>query len=137
MAPDVVSKVKVEIERLLKAKFIRTIRYVTWLSNIFLVIKKNGKLQVCINFRNLNNATFKDEHPMPTFDILVDLDSRNAILTFMDGYSNYNQIFITKEDVTKTTFRSLGFLRTYEWVIMPIRLKNAKPKYQRAMNLGL
>ena len=65
MSPEVTLKVKEEIKRLLKAGFIRTARYIVWLSNMVLVMKKNGKLRVCINFRNLNLATPKDEYPMP------------------------------------------------------------------------
>ena len=42
-APIVLEAIKAEIERLLKAKFIRTTSYVDWISNIVLVIKKNGK----------------------------------------------------------------------------------------------
>jgi len=60
-----------EIERLLKRKFIRTARYVEWLSNIVFVIKKNGTLRVCIDFRNLNNATPKDEYPISITQFLT------------------------------------------------------------------
>jgi hypothetical protein len=49
-APEIMTKIKAEIERLLKCKFIRTARYVEWLANIVSVIKKNGSLRVCIDF---------------------------------------------------------------------------------------
>ena len=45
-APEILSKIKAEVERLLRCKFIRTTRYVEWLANIVPVIKKNGKLRV-------------------------------------------------------------------------------------------
>ena len=51
MSPEVIQKVKEEILRLLKEGFIMTARYVEWLSNIVLIVKKNGKMRVCINFR--------------------------------------------------------------------------------------
>ena len=69
MANEIVLKIKEEIERLLKAGFIRTARYVDWLANIVPVMKKNGKLRICIDFRDLNKATPKDEYPMPVADI--------------------------------------------------------------------
>ncbi|GKU90944.1 hypothetical protein SLEP1_g4883 [Rubroshorea leprosula] len=50
MSLEVTLKVKEEIERLLK----------------------NGKLRICVDFRNLNLATPKDEYPMPIADLLVD-----------------------------------------------------------------
>ena len=48
MPNEVELKVKEEIEKLLKAKFIRLTRYVQWSRNIVLVMKKNGKLRVCV-----------------------------------------------------------------------------------------
>ena len=51
---------KEEIEKLLKAKFIRLVRYVQWLANIIPVMKKNGKLRVCVDFRDLIVVTPKD-----------------------------------------------------------------------------
>jgi len=49
-APQIMSKIKEEIERLLKSKIIKIARYVEWLANIVPVIKKNGTLRVCIDF---------------------------------------------------------------------------------------
>ena len=62
-APAVLTKIKAEIERLLRCKFIRTTRYVEWLANIVPVIKKNGSLRICIDFRDLNTATLKMSTP--------------------------------------------------------------------------
>ena len=79
--------VKDEIERLLKAGFIRTTRYMEWLSNIAIVFKKNGKIRACIDFRNLNMAIPKGEYPMPVADLLVDSAANHKILSLMDGHA--------------------------------------------------
>jgi hypothetical protein len=64
--------VKEEINRLLDAKFIRPCRYADWISNIVPVGKKGTKkLRVCIDFRDRNKATPKDEYPMPIADLLI------------------------------------------------------------------
>ena len=49
--------IKKEIKKLLEAKFIRPCRYVEWISNVVPIYKKNGKLRVCTDFRDLNRAT--------------------------------------------------------------------------------
>ncbi|GKV39527.1 hypothetical protein SLEP1_g47285 [Rubroshorea leprosula] len=71
---------------------------------------------------------------MPVADLLVDGVARHRILSFIDGHSGYNQIFIAEEDIPKTAFRCPGAIGTYEWVVMPFGLKNVGATYQRAMN---
>jgi hypothetical protein len=72
---------------------------------------------------------------MPVADLLVDSASGNKVICFLDGNAGYNQIFMAKEDVSKTTFRCPGFVGLFEWVVMTFVLKNAGATYQRAMNL--
>jgi hypothetical protein len=104
------------------------------LANIVPVIKKNETLRVCTDFKGLNNATPKDEYPMPVAEMLVDSTTGFDYLSMLDGYSGYNQIFIVEEDVLKTSFRCQEALGCYEWIVMPIGLKNAGATYQREMN---
>jgi hypothetical protein len=124
------------VDRLLQARFIQACRYADWVSNIIPVEKKNmGKIQICVDFRNLNRATSKDEYSMPIVDLLINSTSDNKVISFLDGNVGYNQIFMAKEDVSKTTFRCLGFVGLFEWVVMTFGLKNASGMYQSAMNL--
>ncbi|KAM2200935.1 hypothetical protein ACFX1R_000822 [Malus domestica] len=89
---------------------------------------------ICIDFQNLNLAIPKDKYLMPSSDLLIDTAAYHEILSFMDGHAGYNQIFIAEADVYKIAFRYPGALNTYEWVVMPLGLKNAGATYQRAMN---
>lgn len=95
------------------------------------VKKKNGQIRVCPNFRDLNLATPKDEYVMP----IVDTKVKHSVITFMDGQSSYNQIFMTTEDVHKMTFHCPRALGIYEWLVMSFELKNVGATNQRAMNL--
>lgn len=97
--------------------------------------KKNDKVHVCVDFRNLNLATTNNECAMLVVDILVDYVANYGIVTFKEDYLGYNQIFITKEDANKTTFRCLSSIGIFEWVVMPFELKNVRAIYQRAMNM--
>lgn len=81
-----------------------------WISIVVLVMKKNEKLRICIYFHHLNTSTTKDEYPMSVADLLVHATSRHEILSFMDGYSRYNKIFIAKEDSSQDGLQmSKGF----------------------------
>jgi hypothetical protein len=107
----IVGKIKEEVDQLLKAQFIQPCRYAEWVSNIVLVEKKNtGKIRVCVNFWNLNRVTPKDEYPMLIVDVLVNSVSGNKIMSFLDGNTGYNQIFMANEDVSKTIFYCPGFM---------------------------
>jgi hypothetical protein len=128
--------VKKEVDRLLQAGFIEPCRYTDWVSNIVPVEKKNaGKIWICVDFRSLNRATPKDEYPMPVADLLIDSASDSKVISFFDCNVGYNQIFMVKEDVSKTAFHCPGFIALFEWVIMTFSFKNAGATYHRAMNL--
>ena len=53
--------IKVELEKILKAGFIRAIDYAEWISNIVPVSKHDKSIRVCTNFRDLNLACPKDD----------------------------------------------------------------------------
>ena len=65
--------------------------------------------------------------------MLINATSSHGILTFMDGYSGYNQIFVTKFDNYKTTFKCLSAQWVYEWIVTPFNLKNTSVTYQNAI----
>ena len=54
--------------------------------------KKNRKLRVCIDFRDLNRATPMAGYSMSIADMLVDAAARHKVISFMDGNAGYNQI---------------------------------------------
>ncbi|CAL2248041.1 unnamed protein product [Prunus armeniaca] len=97
--------VKEEIERLLKARFIRPAIYADWLANIVPVLKrKTGVVRICVDYRNLNEASPEDEYLMPMANMLVDGAAHNQMLSFMDGNACYNQIMVAEENIHKTAF---------------------------------
>ena len=77
------------------------------------MMKKNGKLVVCVDFRHLNDATPKDMYVMPITDMLVDSTANNELLSFMDNFCVYNQILIVVDDISKTVFRCPSSLRKF------------------------
>ena len=131
-APKRVEVVTVEVNKLLKARFIREVYYADWLANIVLVKKSNGKWRMCVNFTDLNKACPRDSFPLPRIDALVDYTSGYELFSFMDAFSGYNQIFIHPEDQEKTLFITDRGLYCYK--VMPFGLKNVGAMYQRLVN---
>jgi len=83
---------KVEADKLLSAGFIEEAQYTTWLSNVVLVKKANGKWRMCVDYTDLNKVCPRDAYPLPNIDRLVDGATGNKVLSFLDAYSRYNQI---------------------------------------------
>ncbi|XP_072084361.1 uncharacterized protein [Arachis hypogaea] len=121
-----------ETQKLISADFIKEIRFTTWLANMVMVRKQNGKWRMCVDFTDLNKACPKDSYPLPSIDSLVDNASGYATLSFMDAYSGYNQILMHPSDQCKTAF--ITDFGNYCYKVMPFGLKNARTTYQRLMD---
>ncbi|CAN6462671.1 unnamed protein product [Victoria cruziana] len=130
--PRLMGQVKEGLEDLLKVGFIRVIDYPEWLANIVVVPKKNKKIRHCIDFRDQNKATPKDDYPLPNIDLLVDSTAAHAMLSFIDSYSGYNQIRLVSQDQPKTSFTIPQ--RAFCYTVIPFGLKNGGATYQRAMS---
>jgi hypothetical protein len=133
MKAEVLEEVMKEVEKMLEVGFIRPCRYAEWISSVVPVQKKDGQWRVCVDFRDLNRATSKDEYPMPVMETLINAAAGHKILSFMDGNAGYNQIFMAPEDIHKTVFRVPGAVGLFEYVVMTFGLKNAGAMYQCAM----
>ena len=70
----------------------KVINYPPWISNIVLVPKKDGKVRMCVDYRDLNRASPKYDFPLPHIDMFVDNTTHSKVLSFMDCFSVYNQI---------------------------------------------
>jgi len=113
---------KVEADKLLSVGFIEEAQYTTWLSNIVLVKKANGKWRMCVDYTDLNKACPRDAYPLPNIDRLVDGVAGNKVLSFLDAYSGYNQIPMATADMHKTAFITDD--AKYFYRVMPFGLKN-------------
>ena len=67
------------------------------------VPKKDGKVRMCVDFRDLIKTSLKDDFLLPHINILVDNTASHALLSFMDGFSGYNQSKMASEDMEKTS----------------------------------
>ena len=86
MRHDWALKVKEEVEKQFEAGFIVVTEYPEWVANIVPVPKKDERLRVCVDFRDLNKASPKDDFPLPHIDLLVDSTAGHELLSFIDGF---------------------------------------------------
>ncbi len=102
--PDRILKIKEEVIKLINAGFIEVWNYPEWVANIVPVPKKDSRIRVCVDYKDLNQASTNDNFPLPHIDVLVDNTTYHTMFSFMDGFSGYNQIRMAEEDRSKTIF---------------------------------
>jgi hypothetical protein len=105
-----------------EAGVIREVTYPEWLANTVMLKKANQKWRMCIDFTDLNKACLKDEFPLLRIDSLVDAATTLELMSLLDSYSGYHQIWMKKEDEPKTSFITPS--GTYCYLRMPKGLKN-------------
>ena len=104
MKPKMSLKIKEEVKKKFDAGFLVVARYPEWVTNIVPVPKKDRKVRKCIDYQDLNQASPKDDFPLPYIGVLVDNTTQFSLFSFMDGFLGYNQIKMALEDMEKTTF---------------------------------
>ncbi|KAM1889256.1 hypothetical protein ACFX13_047269 [Malus domestica] len=104
---------KAEVEKLKGIGFVCEVNYPTWVANVVLVKKNPTKeslllqkvlWKICVDYTDLNKGYPKDSLPLPLIDRLIDSTAGCELLSFMDGYSGYNQIFMNPLDQEHTAF---------------------------------
>ena len=103
-APERQKAINEEVGKLLRAGVIREVEYPEWLANVVLIKKANDKWRLCIDFTDVNKACPKDSFPLPRIDLIVDATVGHELLSFMDAFSDYNQISMDLDDQEKTSF---------------------------------
>ncbi|MCI55736.1 gag-pol polyprotein, partial [Trifolium medium] len=91
-----------------EAGFIEEIKYLSWLANVVMVKKANGKWRMCVDFTDLNKACPKDPYPLPNIDRLIDGASGYKMLSFMDAYSGGDLPEVDGQSVFRTDWQKLG-----------------------------
>jgi hypothetical protein len=96
------------------------------------VKKKDRKLRLCIDYKQLNKMTIKNKYLLPRIDDLFD-QLRGATIFFnIDWRFGYYQFQIKDEYIHKKTFRTR--YGNYEFVVVPFGLTNAPTTFMLFMN---
>ncbi len=83
---------------MLVVDFIKLVEEATWLSPIVIVLKKNKKLKIYVDFRKLNATIKKDPCPLPFTNEVINIVAKHDVYAFLDGFFGYHKISIQLED---------------------------------------
>ncbi|XP_072072086.1 uncharacterized protein [Arachis hypogaea] len=121
MSQERAEEVARQTSSLLEAGFIRELDYSTWLSNVVLVKKHNGRWRMCVDYSDLNKACPKDCYPLPNIDALVDAAAGYRVMPF--GLKNAGATY--QRLMNKIFSELIG--KTVEVYVDDILAKTARP----------
>ena len=83
-----------ELIKLRDAGIIKPIRNSSWVSNLVSVRKKNGDIRLCVDFRNLNIPSLKDNYCLPNMEYMLQKVTSSELMSMMDIFLGYNQVVV-------------------------------------------
>jgi len=93
-----------EVKEPLDAKIIIPLRYSNWVANLVPIRNKSGEIRLCVDFRNLNKISKKDNYPLSKMEHILQKVTGSDKISMLDSFSRHNQISVWLEDQEKTTF---------------------------------
>jgi hypothetical protein len=96
--------------------------------------KKSGEIRLCVDFRDLNRSSIKDNYPLPKMDHVLEKVVGANRMSMIDCFLGYNQIVVHEDDKEKTTFTTLW--GTFMYNKMSFGLMNTGATFQRAMDIS-
>jgi hypothetical protein len=131
MSTPELQELRMQLKELLDLGLIRP-SVSPWGAPVIFIRKKDGSWRLCIDYRQLNKATIKNQYPLPRIDDLFDQMKGTTVFSKIDLRSGYHQLQIKEDDVPKTTFKMR--FGHYEFTVLPFGLTNAPGVFMSLMN---
>ena len=94
-----------------------------WGARVLFAKKKDNTLRLCIDYRQLNRVTIKNQYPLLRIDDLFDQLRGARVDSKIDLCTGYHQLRVKETDIPKTAFRT--WYGHFEFTVMPFGLTNA------------
>lgn len=99
------NKVKTELDRMKKAGVIREIKEPTdWCAPMVPVVKPNGNVRICVDFKKLNQAVKRPHCMLPNLDDIAPKMAGATVFSTLDATAGFFQVPIAEESKPLTTF---------------------------------
>ena len=132
MAPTELKELKTQLQELLNMGFIRP-SVSPWGAPVLFVKNKYGTLWMCIDYRQINKVTVKNNYPLPRIKDLFDQLKGVSVFSKIDLRSGYYQLRVKEVVVPKIAFRTL--YGHYEFLVMAFGwFTNAPAAFMDFMN---
>jgi hypothetical protein len=102
---------------------------------VIVLVRKNGELRFCVDYRKLNDDTKKDCFPLPRIDDTLDTLAGDNWFSSLDLKSGYWQVDVHPDDKEKTALSTGQEL--WQLTVMPCGLCNATAIFERIMETVL
>ncbi len=124
-------KIKEYLEENLAKGFISS-STASYASPVLFVLKKDGSLRVCIDYRKLNAMTIRNRYPKPLIEETLARVMSCKYLTKLDIIASFNKLRMHPDSEDFTTFvMSIG---AFKYHILPFGLTEGPGLYQKYMN---
>ncbi|GKD46499.1 putative reverse transcriptase domain-containing protein [Tanacetum coccineum] len=130
LAPSEMKELSKQLQELFDKGFIRPSSS-PWGAPVLFVKKKDRSFQMCIDYRELNKLTVKNNYPLPRIDDLFDQLQGSSVYSKIDLRSGYHQLRVREEDISKTAFRTrvqfLGHVIDHQGIhVDPAKIESIK-----------
>ena len=103
-------------------------------SQVVIVHKKSGEIQLCVDFHKLNAISIRDSFPLPRVEEALQAVQAAIWFSSLDLAQGYLQMAKEEADIPKTAFRA-GSSGLFKFMQMPVGLTNAGASFCRLMEM--